>query len=67
MLAPHPALTRRPHVHVRVRCLDTGYNAADVVELGSFKNVKDWVARCEARPASKVWAACGTMCGVIRL
>ncbi|KIY99386.1 glutathione S-transferase [Monoraphidium neglectum] len=36
-----------------VRCLDTGYNAADVVELDSFKNVKDWVARCEARPASK--------------
>lgn len=40
----------------RVRCLSVFYYGSDVLGLPSFKNVCEWAARCEARPASKVGA-----------
>ena len=37
-----------------VRVLDGFYGAGALVGIGEFGNVTDWVARCEARPASAV-------------
>eukprot|EP00515_Schizochytrium_aggregatum_P015553 CAMPEP_0202090344 /NCGR_PEP_ID=MMETSP0964-20121228/43342_1 /ASSEMBLY_ACC=CAM_ASM_000500 /TAXON_ID=4773 /ORGANISM="Schizochytrium aggregatum, Strain ATCC28209" /LENGTH=303 /DNA_ID=CAMNT_0048658493 /DNA_START=20 /DNA_END=931 /DNA_ORIENTATION=+ len=34
-----------------IRCLDSGYNAAALLDLASFHNVQAWKARIEARPA----------------
>lgn len=36
-----------------VRCLSVFYSAGEALGLASFKNVTQWLARCEARPASK--------------
>jgi GST-like protein len=37
-----------------VRVLDGFYGAGELVEITDFADVNDWVARCEARPASEV-------------
>jgi glutathione S-transferase len=39
---------------VRVLGLEAGFNAGELLGLDSYKNVKEWVARCEARPATQV-------------
>jgi len=36
-----------------VKCLDTGYGAAEHLGLSSYKNVDTWLKRCMARPKSK--------------
>jgi GST-like protein len=37
-----------------VRVLDGFYGAGELVGIADFAHVNDWVARCEARPASEV-------------
>lgn len=35
-----------------VRCLETGYNAKEYLQVDSYKNVSAWFERCKSRPVS---------------